>query len=350
MSAPEAMPGTLPGETVSESDANNPTLPAGSSKRQRVNSGKSNSSQLAEIPGFLDDYTADDLEEELQDGVFWEREGRSSEEPENQSDAKPRRVCDDINLLATRGKSITFETTTKHFTVLDGALFENEYKELKAARSAKNAQERIFAQMYRTYVIVQGERWAATGTVFAAKSKTTPLPSAPPPAPQQQTSKSPTDIIPGDSVSVWLDDEKSGQRVQCTLQHFLDTTGLGKLYAATATNKKRGRDEEEGGEGADAMEGVQSGVPLQWMHEQLDQPLCQGDVGEVLGGVWSATSKGDQAYFFRRMEGVPRFANGDIVGLVGGRLVESEEVEAKGGLYMVVSDLNAKWKGEPLPA
>mmetsp|Transcript_15933 Transcript_15933/g.24815 ORF Transcript_15933/g.24815 Transcript_15933/m.24815 type:complete len:403 (+) Transcript_15933:368-1576(+) len=66
--------------------------------------------------------------------------------------------------------------------------------------------------------------------------------------------------------------------------------------------------------------------------------------------MWNADSKGDQAYFFKRKErGSIPFRNGAIVSLVEGEIVPDNHTQSGAGLYMVVSDNNAKWKGEPIP-
>eukprot|EP00961_Rhodomonas_salina_P214482 2896725-Rhodomonas_salina.1 len=203
----------LPGQAQSESPVLPTEVSPSSGNRMRTDSGRS---LPGAFPAFLEDYAADDAEDELQDVLF------SSEIESGGAGAemRVRRVCDGINLLAERGKSLRFDAATKYFTVVDGPLFETEFAELKATRSiplwcsvvfsvlmsilllpgAKKAQqqERIFAQMYRNYVIVQGrapetlskrrlgltlrmtrpgERWGATGTVFATKNANIPLPS-----------------------------------------------------------------------------------------------------------------------------------------------------------------------------
>lgn len=66
------------------------------------------------------------------------------------------------------------------------------------------------------------------------------------------------------------------------------------------------------------------------------------------GGLWSQFSRGDQAYFFFRNAEHAPFSNGAVVALKGGQLVAADQaLEAE--LYLVVSDKNALWKGEPHP-
>jgi len=75
------------------------------------------------------------------------------------------------------------------------------------------------------------------------------------------------------------------------------------------------------------------------------------DVSNILGTMWNCDSKGDQAYFFMRKEGQAKFANGAIVRIRDGVVVsDCDFEEANPGLLMVISDNNAKWKGEPHPA
>jgi hypothetical protein len=66
------------------------------------------------------------------------------------------------------------------------------------------------------------------------------------------------------------------------------------------------------------------------------------------GGVWSQFSRGDQAYFFFRNAEHAPFSNGAVVALKGGQLVAADQA-LKAELYLVVSDKNALWKGEPHP-
>ena len=73
-----------------------------------------------------------------------------------------------------------------------------------------------------------------------------------------------------------------------------------------------------------------------------------GEAGRSEGHVWSQFSRGDQAYFFFRNAEHAPFSNGSIVALKGGQLVAAHQaVDAE--LFLVVSDKNALWKGEPRP-
>ena len=66
--------------------------------------------------------------------------------------------------------------------------------------------------------------------------------------------------------------------------------------------------------------------------------------------MWDCDSKGDQAYFFMRKSGMGPFPNGAIVRIRGGVVVTDDDfVDSDPGLLMVVSDRNAKWKGDPHP-
>jgi hypothetical protein len=79
--------------------------------------------------------------------------------------------------------------------------------------------------------------------------------------------------------------------------------------------------------------------------------LSEKDIASIVGTMWDEGSLGDQAYFFPREGGCPPLSNGAIVSLADGALrgLTREACEDPRTLYLVVSDSNAKWKGEPIP-
>mmetsp|Transcript_30573 Transcript_30573/g.47126 ORF Transcript_30573/g.47126 Transcript_30573/m.47126 type:complete len:115 (+) Transcript_30573:187-531(+) len=97
----------------------------------------------------------------------------------------------------------------------------------------------------------------------------------------------------------------SGQREQCSLQYFLNVTGAGRIYDTAQKKRKL----EDGGIGAAGAAGKETaGLPADCMlgaEERLHQPMLSSDVGPVLSSVGNATSKGNQAYFFKHR---PTFA------------------------------------------
>eukprot|EP00961_Rhodomonas_salina_P250797 3390375-Rhodomonas_salina.1 len=120
-------------------------------ERPRTNSG--------DLPAFLHDYPHD--EDAMDEDVF-QGGAVAGEQPDKKG---TQRICDMINKIAIRGQAVLFDPAAETFTVLDGELFEQEFMELKASQRKKpEAADRLFAQMYRTYQIFRGTKWASTGT------------------------------------------------------------------------------------------------------------------------------------------------------------------------------------------
>lgn len=340
------------------------------------------------------------------------------------------KITDAIETLARDGRSLTYDPQNNTYTVLDGVHFEEEFNALRATRNKKNeaAKDRPFSRMHRFYTLLQGEKWAGTGSIFTPKSGLPPSSIVPNTAPSPSTVShsspqtfSPVSAVPGlphshvaeymspstdarspssepshlvvsaDNVSVSIVGP-SGDFEHITLQHFLDVTGAGELYTKAVNANSNGEGfgpdarssaqplSSQNGLGPNTALGIppviapgsspQQGIPmLDFSQQQLEAPLQITDIYKVVGGVWNADSKGDQAYFFKRRTGVMPVFNGAIVGVISGELVKDdayahqrvvgpagageEEEEGDGsegrGLWMVVSDKNAKWKGEPLP-
>ena len=95
-----------------------------------------------------------------------------------------------------------------------------------------------------------------------------------------------------------------------------------------------------------------AGGSSDWASMLPQSVLTERDIASIVGGMWDETSRGDQAYFFPRAAGAAVFTNGSIVALVDGQLssVPMGGQNGEGVMYLVVSDKNAKWKGEPLPS
>jgi len=99
---------------------------------------------------------------------------------------------------------------------------------------------------------------------------------------------------------------------------------------------------------ASKMPGTDNGDMAWFWH--LPSPLASRELSDNFdphGNIWSETSKGDQAYFFTRKEGLSPFFNGAVVALKEGFLVPADDLDAE--MFLVVSDKNALWKGEPHP-
>eukprot|EP00287_Rhodomonas_sp_CCMP768_P016000 CAMPEP_0196755522 /NCGR_PEP_ID=MMETSP1091-20130531/97822_1 /TAXON_ID=302021 /ORGANISM="Rhodomonas sp., Strain CCMP768" /LENGTH=91 /DNA_ID=CAMNT_0042103951 /DNA_START=84 /DNA_END=355 /DNA_ORIENTATION=+ len=84
--------------------------------------------------------------------------------------------------------------------------------------------------MSRWYQLLQGEKWAATGTVFKPKEGSS---GAKPGAPLENAAAqlpSVAENITADRVHVQVWDE-FGQPSACSLQHFLEVTGADRVYS-----------------------------------------------------------------------------------------------------------------------
>eukprot|EP00961_Rhodomonas_salina_P079060 1063030-Rhodomonas_salina.1 len=190
------------------------------------------------------------------------------------------RMTEFINVLASRGTALTFDQESGNFHVQDGAAFQKEYCALRSTRGKKNvgARDRPFAQMYRAYVMVRGDKWASKGTIFRAKDpKHAPQCSSPlhptgesntdSVSPSHQSQQSQQDFGKTSSCSVFSPHsphaasdslshrptvqahdvimqirDVNGEEIDLSLQHFLDVTGAGALYMAA-----RGRGGGAGG-------------------------------------------------------------------------------------------------------
>ena len=198
--------------------------------------------------------------------------------------------------------------------------------------------------------------------------------------------------VSAERVQIKLQSASSPGGFHCSLQHFLDVTGAGELYFRSASHsgapeaKKGGQaclgrqmvssflksgpasscrlgGQEVppadcgsvylGSSSSDrSTESSQNSPPDCDVDAELvgfgERPLDERDIQSIVGGMWHENSLGDQAYFFPREDGAPPFFNGAIVPLVDGRLCVFPSAK-DAVMYMVVSDNNAKWKGEPLP-
>eukprot|EP00286_Rhodomonas_abbreviata_P026757 CAMPEP_0181312628 /NCGR_PEP_ID=MMETSP1101-20121128/13801_1 /TAXON_ID=46948 /ORGANISM="Rhodomonas abbreviata, Strain Caron Lab Isolate" /LENGTH=730 /DNA_ID=CAMNT_0023419497 /DNA_START=133 /DNA_END=2324 /DNA_ORIENTATION=- len=240
--------------------------------------------------------------------------------------AKPGslRLTDAIDKLAAIGEVLKFDSVDQLYVVLDGPGFESRFDELRCTRAKRSdgTNSRPFSRMHNHYVLVRGEKWAKTGSAFRAKDAVHELPRAD----QVQASKINVTLLPTD--------EPEG--FQVTLQHFLNVTGAGDLF-------KNARRMQEMGMNGGHME-PEPIYPVQYASNQD----YANNVSGQLDTMWNQNSKGDQAYFFFRHSGVSAMRNGSIVMLKDGKLC-ADDTPSKGCIYMVVSDDNAKWKGEPLP-
>mmetsp|Transcript_27507 Transcript_27507/g.62389 ORF Transcript_27507/g.62389 Transcript_27507/m.62389 type:complete len:670 (-) Transcript_27507:2287-4296(-) len=280
------------------------------------------------------------------------------------------RLPDVIDKIAQEGTALQWDRQEAAYVVLDGRAFENRFNELRYTRGKKvdNARNRPFSRMPTHFTLIRGEKWAATGTMFRPKREDGKV------LPSQH------DWIDASTVRVTLGSSKD--KFQISLQEFLDITGAGDLYAdalqsksdtlssTTTTTPEHGDSTSNNSTPAndspkhpsspaklpDALEdpsfALLSREPSRLlMMDQFGQDvmLDSNDVSAILGTIWNSDARGDQAYFFTRKAGIPPFANGAIVCLRDG-LLEGDASRGSGCLYLIVSDKNAKWKGEPIPS
>mmetsp|Transcript_13382 Transcript_13382/g.31353 ORF Transcript_13382/g.31353 Transcript_13382/m.31353 type:complete len:764 (+) Transcript_13382:94-2385(+) len=148
---------------------------------------------------------------------------------------------------------------------------------------------------------------------------------------------------------------------EVSLQHFLDTINAGEKYQRAV---QRANADVSSGASSVSGDSLPPTTPISWdeapspieselglnLKNSFDNSVPQPEMADQNNGwnLWTATSKGDQAYFFQRKAGQAPFPNGAIVALSCGNLVPAD-AECEAEMLLVVSDLNAKWKGDPHP-
>jgi hypothetical protein len=309
-----------------------------------------------------------------------------------------------IDLLARDEQVIRWDDASGVYEVMNGPLFEERFNALRCTRGKRNeeAVERPFARMHSHFVLVRGGRWAATGTTFrplvkSAHSKNLPptesgTPCSPPfgidgnmsvsngssSASESDYTASTGQSLTADMVNINLSShgEDGSFNFQCTLQHFLDITGAGELYHRAI--QKGTKEWVEASSASANFPGNSQGIcserapmnaplAMQWgpdstvsggnpqsVDREFNIPnmiLSERDIVSIVGTMWDEGSLGDQAYFFFRESGTDAYPNGSIISLVDGHLkgLTAESCKDPRTLYLVVSDNNAKWKGEPIP-
>jgi len=282
------------------------------------------------------------------------------------------RLPEVVATLAAESQVLEWNEAEGAYVVIDGPGFERRFNELRYTRGKKveSATHRPFSRMHTFFVLVRGEKWAGTGSAFRFKQE-----EAEPVAPKMGE-------VSACNVNIQLSSEPGdAQPFTMTLQHFLDVTGAGDLFrqAMHKTPSDYSSGTDASGTDPSVASPVEAGS-IQHGVEPLQQPQSNGngnsrflaceleglpmlerfcsdngnmeaqDVSNILGTMWSCDSRGDQAYFFMRKEGQAEFANGAIVRIRDGVVVSDCDFDdANPGLLMVISDKNAKWKGEPHP-
>jgi hypothetical protein len=280
-------------------------------------------------------------------------------------------------------------------------------------RRKEESVYRPFARMPTYFTLMRGEKWAGTGTAFRPRMKTGDVLTQAisdvkvmQPMQQQQLKKAPRSmshspvpmpaggnvhdvdeasshgkamhsigatspaLMNADKISVTLHgvpNDASGH-FRCSLQHFLDVTGAGDLYnrsvaggagmagrlsdplAGSASQSSYGSEAASSDwSSAGSPDTDHSGAETVARSGANGMMLQDDDIAGIVGGLWDESSLGDQAYFFPRRPGQTPFCNGAIVTLIDGCLSSGPPAANERVMYMVVSDNNAKWKGEPLP-
>jgi hypothetical protein len=225
------------------------------------------------------------------------------------------RLPEVVAQLASEAQVLQWVESEGAYLVIDGPGFERRFNELRMVRGKKveSAAHRPFSRMHTHFVLVRGEKWAGTGSMFRYKEKT--------PDPSKCT-------VSASDVSLTLRGGSDSEEFTVTLQHFLDITGAGAMFRQALTDDcsrpspettspaSPGEDTQGGGEGnGDLLEGGlelsgdMHGLPMLTRYSSSSDLGAQ-DVASILGAMWDCNSKGDQAYFFHRKSGLSRFANG----------------------------------------
>jgi hypothetical protein len=310
-----------------------------------------------------------------------------------------------IAALAREGEVLRWDLNQEWYEVIDGPRFEERYNALRCRRERRKEEAvyRPFARMHTYFTLMRGEKWAGTGSAFRPRSKasdkdpqsladpwalptppfpaitqTSPAPShtaghAPAPAPHplgpKQDGGAPPPLLEADRISVTLGARGAAGRVRCTLQHFLDVTGAGELYNRSAAGDRGAAaarlSAPDAGRAAAGCAAESTPPGSEWSSSACSPdwspPEGEGhggggallqdeDIARIVGGLWDENSLGDQAYWFPRRAGEAPLGNGAIARLAGGALTRAPAAAGEAGMLMVVSDRNAKWKGEPLPS
>ena len=296
-----------------------------------------------------------------------------------------------IELLSKDESVLKWDDSLGVYEVMNGQVFEERFNAMRCTRGKRKEEaiERPFARMHSHFVLVRGGRWAATGTTFRplVKQQTKTLKSAaqatgsPSSTDAQSPSQGISDGVAGvlsatssvvpdiaalsaENVKVTLNAKSdSCFHVQCTLQHFLDVTGAGDLYQQAILRSQAAHvdiasasteSEERDGNHWQGLAGIPNPSVITTDIRNFTVPqgiLTERDIANIVGTMWDEGSLGDQAYFFFREDGAGPLPNGAIVSLVNGKLrgLTKEACDDPSTLYLVVSDSNAKWKGEPIP-
>jgi len=301
-----------------------------------------------------------------------------------------------IDAIASKGEGLVWNDELCCFEVTDGSMFQERLVSafFSGPLCSQIPQDALLKCMFSTYTLMRGNNWMLTGAAFRSKvdnhrpswfmarpleNRWQPL-NRPQPQPQTQllpVNPSHQAAVTADQVQVNL--HSSSGSFQVSLQHFLDVTGAGDIFARSSAHHGQGAgywdsDITSGsssntstctsspscdgfqhgehpeysvgmGPNSGAGYGVQGSAGL----EGVPEVLGEAQVAGLVSSMWNESSLGDQAYFFPRRKGCAPFSNGSVVTLEDGVLGPDQCGSAPGRLFMVVSDNNAKWKGEPLP-
>ena len=166
--------------------------------------------------------------------VVGKKRGRDSPDSDDsgcKSKGASLRLPDAIDKLATEGTVLKYDTSTRLYTVLDGLGFEARFEEIRCTRVKRsyfsNTNSRPFSRMHSHYVLVTGEKWAKTGTVFRAKGSDN----------AQEWSK--YGQVPASQIIVNLLRPDSNGSSQVTLQHLFNTYGARNLLQHAISSRTK---------------------------------------------------------------------------------------------------------------
>ena len=82
------------------------------------------------------------------------------------------KIPDLIQSLAVEGQCIRWDQNSMCYEVLNGQLFEQKFNALRSVRGKRkeDAVDRPFARMHTYFVLIRGEKWAGTGSLFRPKN------------------------------------------------------------------------------------------------------------------------------------------------------------------------------------
>jgi hypothetical protein len=81
------------------------------------------------------------------------------------------KIPDLVQALAMEGISLRWDQSLSCYEVLNGQLFEQKFNALRSVRGKRKelSVDRPFARMHTYFILLRGEKWAGTGSLFRPK-------------------------------------------------------------------------------------------------------------------------------------------------------------------------------------